>query len=492
MLTAALKRLTQHSFVYALGPAVHKVIGFLILPLVTVWIGSRGNYGVVEMASVTLAIAAQVLGINLLQGMARYYASYDTEADRRALVGTCVLILLGTTGVAFLFAWCFRAAGAELLFGSREYADALVLAAGILVAQSVSQVGLRWLQLLERSTLYGVVTTLKLLLETGLKVWFLAGLGLTYMGVLYSVLCGELVVALGVGVVLVARTKLAFSRAMAKRLWTYSSPLLFSGLCGFVLHQGDRFFVLQAGGEDQVGLYGLAYKLGSIGNTVVFEAFALIWYPFVFAVKDDESVRRIIRAVLVYFTLLLAFVTLGLALFSPEIVRVMADERFFEAHTVLPLVAGGYLAWGVYQVVGTVFYLRERTWLVSALVAGAAALNFALNAFLVPRHGYVGAAWATLATFACLAGAAWIVAERTWRIGHETLRVLAPIVLAAGLFVGARAGAEAAPAHGLAIRTLGVLLLPGILAVGGYLNRQEKDKLWEFARRGVSTVFRRR
>ena len=80
MLTAALKRLTKHSVVYALGPAVHKVIGFLLLPLVTAWIGSRGNYGVVEMASVTLAVSAQVLGINLLQGMARYWAGYETEA----------------------------------------------------------------------------------------------------------------------------------------------------------------------------------------------------------------------------------------------------------------------------------------------------------------------------------------------------------------------------------------------------------------------------
>lgn len=492
MLTAALKRLTQHSVVYALGPAVHKVVGFLLLPLVTAWIGSRGNYGVVEMASVTLAISAQVLGINLLQGMARYYAGYETEGERRALVGTCVVVLLGTTGVAFLFAWCFREAGAQLLFGSREYADALVLAAGILVAQSVSQVGLRWLQLLERSTLYGVVTTLKLLLETGLKVWFLAGLGLTYMGVLYSVLCGELVVALGVGVVLVARTKLAFSRAMAKRLWTYSSPLLFSGLCGFVLHQGDRFFVLQAGGEDQVGLYGLAYKLGSVGNTVVFEAFALIWYPFVFGLKDDESVRRIVRAVLVYFTLLLAFVTLVLSLFSAELVHALADERFFEAHAALPLVAGGYLAWGVFQVVATVFYLRERTWTVSALVAGAAVLNFGLNAWLVPRHGYLGAAWATLATFVALAAAAWITAERTWRIGHETGRVLAPVVVAVLAFVGAEAAAAAQPAHALAFRALGVLLLPGFLLLGGYLNREEKDKLKVLAQRGIAAVLGRR
>lgn len=492
MLTEALKRLTRHSLVYALAPAVHKLLGFALLPFVTVWIGSRGNYGVVEMAAVTLAVAAQVLGINLLQGLARYYKAYETEEERRALVGTCVLLLLGTTSAAFGLAWLFRERGAELLFGSREYADALVLTAGILVAQTIGQVGLRWLQIVERSATYGVVTTAKLLLEVGLKVWFLAGLGLTYMGVLWSVLCGELVVALGVGVLLLARSHVRFSRAMAARLWRFSGPLLLSGLCGFVLHQGDRFFVLGATGTADVGVYGLCYKLGSIGNALVFEAFALIWYPFVFGVRDGEHLKRLIRVVLVYFTLVMSCVSLALALFSPELVRVMADESFFDAHRGLPLVAAGYLSWSIYQIVSTVFFVRERTWIVSALVAGAAVLNLALNALLVPRLGWMGAAWATCATFAVLAAAAWILAERAWRVGHETVRVLAPPAVAIALY-GASCWIDApVPVVAMAIKAGLVLALPGILWMCGYLKADEKDRLRDLVRKGRSAAGGRR
>lgn len=478
MLTDALKRLTKHSVVYALGPAVHRAIGFLLLPLVTAYIGTRGNYGVVEMAAVTLAVAAQVLGINLLHGMARYYKEYEREEDRRALVGTCALLLLATTGVACAAAIAWAEPAAELLFGDRRYADALRVTGAILVAQTVSQVGLRWLQVLERSVAYGAITTAKLLLEVGLKVWFLVALGLAYMGVLWSVLCGELVVALGVGVALLARTGASFSGAMAKRLARYSAPLVLSGLCAFVLHQADRFFVLRLDGEDQVGLYALCYKLGALANVVVLDAFGLIWFPFVFGVRDEEHVRRLCRAVAVYLVLVMSVATLALALFGPEVVRAMADEKFFEAHEALPLVAAGYLFWALYQIVGTVFYLREKTWIVSVLVAGAAALNLGANAVLVPRLGYAGAAWATLLTFAALAGAAWVVAERTWRVGHETARVLAPIAVAALLYGAGRGllpeqGGLGTVAGKLAI----VLALPGILALGGYLKVEEKDKI---------------
>ena len=492
MLTDALKRLARHSLVYAAGPAVQKLIGFALLPFVTAWIGSRGNYGVVELSAVTLAVAAQVLGINLLQGLTRYYQGCESEAERGRLVGTCVLLLLGTTSAALGLAFVFRVRGAELLFGSGEYADALVLTAGILVAQTLSQVGLRWLQILERSITYGVVTTTKLLLEVGLKVWFLAGLGLTYMGVLWSVLVGELVVAAGVGVMLVARTRLGFSRAMAERLWRYSGPLLLSGLCGFVLHQGDRFFVLGNGGRDDVGVYALCYKLGSIGNAVVFEAFALIWFPFVFAIKDQDALRRLVRAVMVYFLLVMAVVSLGIALFSPELVRLMADPQFFDAHRGLPLVAAGYFAWCAYQVASTVFFVRERTWIVSALVAGAAAVNLAANALLVPAMGWMGAAWATLLTFIVLAIAAWIVAERVWCVGHELGRVLVPPALGAALYAACVWLAPANAVASLVLRACAVLALPGILWICGYLKTEEEHKLRALVRKGLSAAFDRR
>lgn len=490
MLTEALTRLTKHSLIYALGPAVQKALGFLLLPLVTAWIGSQANYGVVEMAAVTVAVGAQLLGINLLQGMTRYYATCASEAERHRLVGTCVTLLLASTGAAFVLAWIFAEPAARLFFGSREHADALVVTAGILVAQSLSQVALRWLQVLEKSATYGVVTTLKLLLEIALKVWFLVGLGLTHMGVLYSVLAGELVVALGLLAVLLTKARFSFSRELARRLWRYSGPLLFSGLCGFVLHQGDRFFVLQTRGEAEVGLYGLCYKLGSIGNALVFEAFALVWFPFVFALADEAVLRRLLRAVLVYASLAMSVVTLVLALFSGEIVRAMADASFFEAHRAMPLVAAGYLFWVLYQVAGTVFYVRERTWIVSALVAGAAALNLLLNAVLVPRFGYTGAAWATLGTFAALACATWIAAERTWSVGHETVRVIVPIGVGLALYgvVGWIAPSEGAQA--LFVKLLAVLALPGILALCGYLKAEEKHRLWGFAKSAFSAARR--
>jgi O-antigen/teichoic acid export membrane protein len=491
MLTDALKRLTKHSAIYALGPAVQKAIGFLLIPLVTFYIGTKANYGVVDVSAAWLAIAAQFFGINLLHGMTRYFPEYATDEERGKLVTTCLVMLSISTGAALLAAVAFSGRGAELLFGSREYSRALIVVASILFLQTVGQVGLRWLQILERSVAYGVLTTLKTVLEVGLKVWFLVGLSLTFMGVLYSVLGGELVVAGGMGIWIVSRLGLSFSWPMAKRLLRYSYPLILSGLLMFVPQQADRLFVRWIRGLGEEGIYGLGYKFGMIANAVFLDAFGLIWFPYIFGVKDPEVVRLICRRVLTYFTLVMCCASLALAVFSPEIVRLMAAPEFFESHRVMPIVLAGYVAWAVFQVVSTGFYIRERTAWVTLLAGGAAALNLALNALLVPRMGYMGAAWATLWTFAPLAVAAWIVGERTMPVGYETVRVLLPVGLAGALFAATRWIPADAGALGFALKGLAVLALPAALWGGGYFRPEEKSRIGEMLRELAAFARRR-
>jgi O-antigen/teichoic acid export membrane protein len=489
MIYAALKRLGKHSFIYALGPAVNKLLGFLLLPFVTVWIGTTSDYGVLEIGSVTIAIAAQVLGINLLHGMTRFHSDYESDEERGKLVTTTLILLGASTGVALLLAWVFRDAGAQLLFESSQHAPVFVAVFAILFFQTLGQVGLRWLQILERSITYGLLTSVKLLLELGLKIWLLL-LGLKVMGALYSVLGCEALVAVVLVAFIVKRTGLRFSWPMARRLLVYSSPLFISGLCMFALHQSDRFFVQRICGEASVGLYGLAYKLGTIGNAVFLEAFGLIWFPFVFSLKSDGEVREISRKVLTYFSLGMCAVTLVLAVFAREIVVTMAAPEFHDAWPALGVVAVGYLFWGHYQILSTTFYRLERTWTIGVIAMSAAVLNVVLNAILVPRLGFMGAAWATLTTFVTLAVVTWVAAERLLPMAYELRRIAWPMTVSAALYALSLAVPDWSVWAVIAAKLALIALLPLVLLAGGYLARDEKDKIREIWRtiRAARTV----
>lgn len=477
MLYEAIKRLTKHSLIYALGPMLHKAAGFLILYWVSRWIGPPENYGVVEIATVTIVVAGQLLGLNLLSGMTRYFFDYESLDERRTVVTTTLLLLLASTGSALLLAVVFDEPLARLLFEDVQYADALVALAAILFCQTIGLVGLRYMQVLQRSIAYGVVTTAKVVIEIGSKVYLMGVLGLTYMGVLYSVLVGEALLAIGTIVYLAVKVGLRFSAPMARRLARFSYPLILSGLCMFALHQADRLIITYLRDKAETGLYGMAYKFGSLPNLILLEAFGLIWFPYVFSLKAGDEIRLICRKVLTYFSLLMCFASLAVGLFRAEIFHLMVDEGFWGTEQAIPVIVLGYVFWAVYQVLSTTFYLRERTVFVSLLMAGAALLNVGANFALVPRLGYMGGAWSTLLTFAVLAVVAWVLAERIDPVRYEIARVLLPILLACGLY-GASLLLPEQPL-GLSLGLKGVLLLafPVLLVLGGFLAPEERARL---------------
>lgn len=477
MLTEALQRLARHSAIYAAAPALQKLVGFLLIPFVTATIGGTAQYGILEMGGVTLAIAAQVLGVNLLHGMTRFHAEARDPGERGVVVSTTLWMLAATTGLALALALVFPEQASELLVGTRTETKAALVVFAILFAQTIGQVGLRWLQTIERSGSYVAITTGKTALEVGLKVaLLLAGMG--SLGALLSVLGGEAIVAVGMTIVIAVKLGLRFSPAIAKRLVLYSLPLVGSGLFMFVLHQADRWFVQRIHGDGAVGVYGVGYKLGAMGNAVVLEAFGLIWFPFIFAVANEDDVRRLCRSIASYAAAGFAFLTLGLALFADEIVRLMAAPEYADAARALPIVAFAYLFWALFQVMHTTFYLRKRTGLIAWLVGGAALLNLALNAALVPTYGGVGAAWATVGSFAALAIATWIAAERLWPVGFEVRRILTPIVLAVGIAWAGAALPIGVPSGWMTVTKVLLLCVFPIALVGcGFLDRAEQAKI---------------
>jgi O-antigen/teichoic acid export membrane protein len=266
----------------------------------------------------------------------------------------------------------------------------------------------------------------------------------------------------------------------------------------FALHSIDRFVIGHYRGNSEVGLYGAGYRFGSIVNLVVLEAFGLIWFPYVYSLRDRAQVREVSRVVLTYFCLLMGGASLAVALFSTEIVQVMTESKFWPAVDVVPLILLGYVLWGAYLVVSTTFYIEERTGIVSGVVLFAALFNLALNVLLVPSLGGMGAAWATLITFALLAALSLGIAERLFPTGFELWRVVLPTALAAGLYGTSRLLPDAFEQFGTAwwsgrtitfpvpsARTFGVIAakggllvaFPAVLVACGFLSRRERSKI---------------
>lgn len=495
--------LLGHSLVYSSVPLLGRALSIALVPFYLSWL-TPAEYGVLDLADLVLVGLQQLLGQNLTSGMTRFYFEQKSAGDRRALVRSTILLLGLLATIACGAAWLARAELAPILIGrgaqnvaSSELPELLGLMLLIVPFQMSSQAGLQYLQIERRSRLYASIQLGKLALELGLKIALIAYFGMGVRGFLLSVLVGELLTTLGLCGAILARTGVGIDWRVLRPALAYAAPLVPMGLCQLGLHQLDRRLLESlmpvGAGLTAVGIYGVGYKLGYLVNAVVLGPFLQIWQPWIFSVQDEQQRARLIARVSTYALLTIGSATLVVVLFAREaVVLVDSQGTYLDAWRVVPWIATAYAVWAVYQVAQIALLVAKRTGRLLAMNVCAVAFNVLANLLLVPLYGELGCAYATLASFALLAGTCMLAARLEARVRFELRRIAAvlacvacAVALAFALDLPASRGTPLVPELAAwGIKAAGLALLLGYLAFG-VLHADERADLraWLRSRR---------
>lgn len=198
--------------------------------------------------------------------------------------------------------------------------------------------------------------------------------------------------------------QIRWSRDAALALLRSAAPLGIGSLISVVNSRADVFLLNRLGSVYDVGIYSAAYRVLELAGVIAI----VLMNPSIqiFAAEAEDRTR--LRATFSKTLTALGCVTLPVAILVPHVSRpliaVVFGPRFAASADVLNV-----LAW-----VGALvfFFLFSFSVCVAidavrfgmAITAIAAALNLALNALWVPKHGYLGTAWARLASDMVLTG----------------------------------------------------------------------------------------
>jgi O-antigen/teichoic acid export membrane protein len=228
----------------------------------------------------------------------------------------------------------------------------------------------------------------------------------------------------------VAEVGIHFRAAAAREFLRFGLPLVAVQIATFVYTFGDRFFLNQAGGEAIVGLYGLAYQFGFLVATLGFLPFQRVWDPQRFAVAKRADRDSIYARVFVYLNVGLVTASLGISLFSGDVLRMIAAPAFHSAAAYVPIIVLAYIfhCWGNFLNLG--IYITERTEYFTIANWVAAAVAMLLYVLLIPRWLAWGAALATLGSVGMRFWLAYVFSQRLWPIRYEWGPVVRIMVLA--------------------------------------------------------------
>jgi O-antigen/teichoic acid export membrane protein len=268
--------------------------------------------------------------------------------------------------------------------------------------------------------------------------------------------------------------------AQVRALLRFALPFVPGGMCFFLLHHGDRFFLLRWAGREEVGFYALGYKLALAVGMFSLTPLYMVWSTRMYAVARQPDAAQVFGRA---FTRILAaylLVGLTLCLFQDELVALIAGPAYAAATRVVPPVVLACFFQAGASLMDAAFYVRQRTGLKLCITLGATAVMLVLYLVLIPPYGSLGAALATLGGFAFLAVCTWALTQRLFPVHYEWPRLGALVGLTATLWLLSRG----LPVGGWAIAVKAALLLawPLLVWYTGLVTPQEKEQARELFR----------
>ena len=187
-------------------------------------------------------------------------------------------------------------------------------------------------------------------------------------------------------------------RIINKQYWKYalmiSVPLMLHDIAGIINSQFDRIFINKYIGTSEAGIYSFAYNIGLIIN-ILWTSTNQAWVPWFFE-KMDASDYVAIQKRARNFRDLFTVAYVVILFLSPEIIRIMADKRYWIGLSIVPYIFMAYYLNLMYSFEVNVEFYAKKTHLIPIGTILSAVVNVILNIIFIPRYGYVAAAITTV------------------------------------------------------------------------------------------------
>lgn len=179
--------------------------------------------------------------------------------------------------------------------------------------------------------------------------------------------------------------------------WKYALPLCLPYIPHLLsltlLNSMDRIMIRKIWGEREVALYSLAYTCSSV-VTVLMSSMNIAYAPWLARKLEKKEYGGILKFSYMYVSAFI-FLVVGILLVAPEALWILGGESYMEAKFVMPPVMLGCALQLLYTMHVNVEQYQKKTVGMATASACAAFINYLLNLWLIPKFGYIAAAYTT-------------------------------------------------------------------------------------------------
>lgn len=468
---ANLKSLAKDTAIYGMSSILGRFLNYLLVPLYTSNISAAsGGYGIITNLYAYTALLLVILTYGMETTFFRY-ANKTNEDPQKVYSST--LIMVGFTSLLFIVLVSIFLQPLSGVMGYSDHSSYVWVMAATVSIDAFQCIPFAYLRYKKRPIKFAALKLLFIAFNIALNLLYfvvLPDLYKSYPEVIQHVYSPETGVGYAFYINLVCTAsitfffykeltgfKYTFDKELAKRMLSYSWPILILGIAGILNQTADfiLFPYLYKGSQahQQLGIYGAASKIAMI-MAMITQAFRYAYEPFVFGKGNDKDNRETYAVAMKYFiifTLLAFLVVMGYI----NILRHIIGRDYWEGLKVVPIVMAGTIMMGVYFNLSFWYKLIDKTiW--GAYFSGIGCFVLILiNIIFVPQYGYMACAWAGVIGYATAMTLSYFVGQKKYPINYPLKSIGIYVLIAVFFFIAITYSNEYLPKiYALAVNTL--------------------------------------
>lgn len=445
---ATIKQLLSQTAIYGLSSVLGRVLNFLLVPLYT------GVFDKEEYGQVTILYAyVAIFNVFLSYGMETSFFNFINKKDNKNVFSTAFVSLLATSLGFLAFAITFNKSIASLI-DFQEHPQYINYLVWILVFDAITVIPFAQLRYLNKAFRYAIIKLTNIGITIGLNLLLLLVIpsliskGYSFGSLDFyleapgiSVIFLSNLVASAITIIMITptfiKTKWSFDKILWKKMLHYGWPILIGGTAGIINEAMDRPMLQWLLPEDiamgEIGIYGANYKI-AIFMTLFIQAFRMGVEPFFFAKAKDKDARETYAFVMNYFVAIMSVIFLFLMVNLDVFKHFIRNEEMWVGIKVVPILLLANLSLGIYISLSVWYKINDKTKYGALFSIIGAIITIVMNIWLIPKIGYFGSAWATLAAYSSMMIMSYIVGQNIYRIPYNLKKIT--LYLGLSIFLG--------------------------------------------------------
>ncbi len=389
--------LLKETAIYAIGEIVPKIISFVLLPIYTHYLSPK-DYGIISYTNSVVIFLFILSSLALNSFVIRNYFEKKDVFQQKLLLGNVYLFIgifnLSLICIYFLvFPPIIKSTNLQVPWN--PYFK-LALISNFLDVFSI--IPLVVYRVKQKARFYIILTISRTLFQFGLTFTLIVVLKKGIIGHYYGRLFSLIPFFFIYWALMSKEAIFRLNLKQIKEGLKFSLPLIPGAIAYLAISFSDRIILERFVNLSQIGIYNIAYTLAFSLNMIIQSGYRAI-EPEIFKKYGTPEFPNFIDTIQSRFLFVVFACAMAFTLFSQEVFKIMASEKYYEGYLLVPIIMLGAILTAPNVIFGSILQAEKNTKAIGIASMTGAIASILFNIAFIPHWGVYAAAISSALAF---------------------------------------------------------------------------------------------